>query len=139
MAAAAPGSKIIVCTDGLANVGLGALDELGTDAEVEAASELYASLGRRAAAAGVTVDIVAIGGDGCDVENIGTLAEAAGGSVEKIDPLQLTSEFGNILAEPVLATNVSVKVLLGLGRTIVLDILKYRGTEYVRGSGVKWM
>lgn len=27
-------------------------------------------------------------------------------------PLQLTNEFGNILAEPVLATNVSVKLLL---------------------------
>jgi hypothetical protein len=33
------------------------------------------------------VGVVAIGGDGCDVENLGTMADAAGGSVEKIDPL----------------------------------------------------
>jgi hypothetical protein len=122
-----PGSKVIVCTDGLANIGVGALDELTTDEESAAASTFYEGLGLRAAAAGVTVDVVAIDGDGCDVENLGTLTEATGGTVTKLDPLKLTEEFSSILAEPVLATGVAVKVLLH-------QALVFRDEEDVSGN-----
>ena len=122
-----PGSKVIVCTDGLANIGVGALDELKTDEESAAASEFYEGLGIRAAASGVTVDVVAIDGDGCDVENLGTLTEATGGTVTKLDPLKLTQEFSSILAEPVVATGVSVKVLLH-------SALAFRDEEDVDGN-----
>lgn len=122
-----PGSKIVVCTDGLANIGVGALDELATDEESAAASTFYEGLGLRAASAGVTVDIVAIDGDGCDVENLGTLTEATGGTVTKLDPLKLTEEFSSILAEPVLATDVAVKVLLH-------NALAFRDEEDVTGN-----
>jgi hypothetical protein len=122
-----PGSKVIVCTDGLANIGVGALDELTTDEESAAASTFYEGLGLRAAAAGVTVDVVAIDGDGCDVENLGTLTEATGGTVTKLDPLKLTEEFSSILAEPVLATGVAVKVLLH-------KALVFRDEEDVSGN-----
>lgn len=37
---------MVLCTDGLANVGLGALDYLQTDAERGAVEEFYESLGR---------------------------------------------------------------------------------------------
>jgi len=122
-----PGSKVIVCTDGLANIGVGALDELTTDEDSAAASTFYEGLGLRAAAAGVTVDVVAIDGDGCDVENLGTLTEATGGTVTKLDPLKLTEEFSSILAEPVLATGVTVKVLLH-------KALAFRDEEDVSGN-----
>jgi len=122
-----PGSKVIVCTDGLANIGVGALDELTTDEESAAASTFYEGLGLRAAASGVTVDVVAIDGDGCDVENLGTLTEATGGTVTKLDPLKLTQEFSSILAEPVLATGVAVKVLLH-------QALAFRDEEDVTGN-----
>ena len=122
-----PGSKVIVCTDGLANIGVGALDELTTNEQSAAASTFYEGLGLRAAAAGVTVDVVAIDGDGCDVENLGTLTEATGGTVTKLDPLKLTEEFSSILAEPVLATGVAVKVLLH-------QALAFRDEEDVTGN-----
>lgn len=40
------GSRLVLCTDGLANVGLGALDDLKNDEEREAAENFYAELGR---------------------------------------------------------------------------------------------
>ena len=39
------GSRLVLCTDGLANVGLGALDDLKSDEEREAAEQFYAQLG----------------------------------------------------------------------------------------------
>lgn len=115
MADAVAGSKIIVCTDGLANTGVGALDELRTDQESDAATQIYAKLGSQAKQNGCSIDVVAIDGDGCDVENLGVMSEAAGGTVTKLDPTNLVDEFAAILAEPVLATKVSVAIYLHEG------------------------
>ena len=40
-----PGSTVILCTDGLANVGIGAFDEIVNEAQSRKADELYESLG----------------------------------------------------------------------------------------------
>ena len=37
----APGSTVVICTDGLANVGLGAFDEAKTDEEIAKVDEFY--------------------------------------------------------------------------------------------------
>lgn len=39
------GSRLVLCTDGLANVGLGALDDLKGDEQREAAEHFYDQLG----------------------------------------------------------------------------------------------
>ena len=41
MAGQVPGSKVIICTDGLANVGVGNLDNLHTDELYSATSQFY--------------------------------------------------------------------------------------------------
>lgn len=41
----APGSTVVICTDGLANVGLGALDEAHTEADVAKVKEFYERVG----------------------------------------------------------------------------------------------
>jgi hypothetical protein len=115
MAQGVAGSKVIVCTDGLANIGVGALDELDTDAATEQATAFYAALGNEAAAQGCSIDVVALEGDGCDVENLGVMSEAAGGTVSKLDPTKLVDEFAAILAEPVLATRCTLTMHLHAG------------------------
>jgi len=115
MAQGVAGSKVIVCTDGLANIGVGALDELDTDAATEQATAFYAALGNRAQAQGCSIDVVALEGDGCDVENLGVMSEAAGGTVSKLDPTKLVDEFAAILAEPVLATRCTLTMHLHAG------------------------
>ena len=47
MASQKPGSKVIVCTDGLANVGLGQLD-VTNDEHYDKASEFYEHVGHYA-------------------------------------------------------------------------------------------
>lgn len=117
MAGRAAGSKVVVCTDGLANVGLGAIDELDSKSEADAAAitGFYSRIGEAAAAKGVSIDVIGIEGEGCDLETIGQMAEAAGGSVEKVSPLELTRNFGSVLANPIVATNVSVTLMLHKG------------------------
>jgi len=40
-----PGSMVVVCTDGLANVGLGAFDEIRNEEDLKKADEFYERLG----------------------------------------------------------------------------------------------
>ena len=54
------GSSVVICTDGLANIGLGAFDECITEADTTAAEKFYERVGQFASTAGVTINIVSI-------------------------------------------------------------------------------
>mmetsp|Transcript_57313 Transcript_57313/g.78154 ORF Transcript_57313/g.78154 Transcript_57313/m.78154 type:complete len:794 (-) Transcript_57313:139-2520(-) len=122
MAAGQTGAKIVLCTDGLANVGIGAIDEIpdGPNEARTAIEEFYTSLGHRAVEQGVIIDVISIQGDECDLENLGSLTDRTGGQVTRVDPFGLQNNFAGILLNPVLATNVKVTLLLHQG-------LEFRG------------
>lgn len=128
MASKSPGSKVVVCTDGLANIGLGTLDNLQTEEEREAASSFYDQIGALAAESGVTVSIISIEGDECRMENLGKVSDLSGGSVNMVQPLELINEFANILALPVLASHVELKVLMHNALRL-LYVSEDQGTE----------
>jgi len=111
----APGSQVVICTDGLANVGLGAFDEANTDDEIAKVDEFYERVGQFAKSKGLTVNIVSIIGDECNLDSLGKLAELTGGNVERVDPVSLTKNFANILSEPIIASNVIAKIKLHKG------------------------
>ncbi|ESO94915.1 hypothetical protein LOTGIDRAFT_239470 [Lottia gigantea] len=102
------GSKIVICTDGLANVGLGRLDE-GTSEEC---GKFYEEMAVKANDKGVSISVVSIKGAESKVVQLGKLAEITNGQVNHVDPLKLTEEFSNILADRTIATNVKSTVLL---------------------------
>jgi hypothetical protein len=111
----APGSQVVICTDGLANIGLGAFDEAKTDDEMLKCEKFYETLGQYAKLKGLTINIVSIIGDECNLDSLSMLAEMTGGNVERVDPVQLTSNFANILSQPIIASNVVTKVKLHKG------------------------
>jgi Mg-chelatase subunit ChlD len=108
IAAQRRGSTVIVCTDGLANVGVGALDVADGSAEQVAVEEWYQGVGELAKLSGTTVSVISLRGDECALEDLGRVAEATGGTVDRVDPLQLAQNFGAILAQNTIATNVQV-------------------------------
>ena len=74
-----PGSTVVVCTDGLANKGLGAFDEAKTEMDKAKNDEFYERIGQLAQQNGVTVNIVSIEGAECNIESLSKLAELTGG------------------------------------------------------------
>ena len=109
------GSTVVVCTDGLANIGLGAFDEVNTEEDMQKADAFYETVGQIAQTAGVTINIISIEGDECNIDSLSKLAEISGGSVERVDPTTLTKNFANMLSVPVIATNVEAKVKIHKG------------------------
>jgi len=111
----APGSQVIICTDGLANIGLGAFDEAKTDEQIAKIDEFYERAGELAKSKGLTINVVSIIGDECNLESLSKLAELTGGEVERVDPVSLTKCFANSLSAPIIASNVVTKIKLHKG------------------------
>ena len=105
------GSQVVLCTDGLANLGIGSLEEKKEDADGECEVEqFYAQVAAYAKSKGVTVNVISIKGEECDLETLAPIYNETGGEVQIVEPEELTKNFGNILQNPVIATNVTVKV-----------------------------
>ncbi|XP_033101854.1 circularly permutated Ras protein 1-like [Anneissia japonica] len=115
MASQRPGSKVIVCTDGMANIGLGSLLYTDTEYEYEAASVFYEEAGKYARDSGVSVSVLTMEGEDCRVIELGAVADATGGQVNIVQPNNLSEEFGSILLDPILACKVSAKLILHNG------------------------
>jgi hypothetical protein len=103
IASTKPGSKVIVCTDGLANVGVGSLDT-GTN------SDFYEQVGQFAKRKGIVVSVISIKGAETKLENLGTISELTQGAVDLVDPDNLN--FANFLKNTVIATKCVVTVVL---------------------------
>lgn len=115
LASRRPGSSVILCTDGLANVGLGSLD-VRNDAAKQKTAQWYNDQAEVAKQAGVVVNVISIAGSGeVGLQYIGSVVTATGGTVDIVNPLELTTNFTGILKNPVIATNVTLTVFLASG------------------------
>eukprot|EP01083_Nonionella_stella_P114261 337626_1 len=115
MASIRRGSQVILCTDGLANVGIGNMDE----ADAEATSTFYQNIGAWAMQHGVIVSIISITDDGCNLEALGRIVEVTNGNLRRINPLNLTEKFSGILDAEIIATSTTATMWLHPGLKFV--------------------
>jgi Mg-chelatase subunit ChlD len=88
----APGSKLCLLTDGLANTGCGSMEDLPLS-EID---PFYRKLAVDAKQCGVSVSVVAIKGSECKMEVLGMLAEESGGEVDIVDPRDVSKVWKNL-------------------------------------------
>eukprot|EP01092_Planopodium_desertum_P005534 TRINITY_DN231_c0_g1_i2.p1 TRINITY_DN231_c0_g1~~TRINITY_DN231_c0_g1_i2.p1 ORF type:complete len:749 (-),score=157.94 TRINITY_DN231_c0_g1_i2:44-2227(-) len=105
------GGTIILCTDGLSNVGVGNMDGLKTEEETAAAEGFYRKAALLAKEHGIVINVVSIEGSECKMENLGTLSELTGGNVDIVNPITLSTNFKNVLANPIVATGCSLRMI----------------------------
>ena len=105
------GSSVVIWTDGLSNVGLGAIEGKSE----ESVLEFYNKVADFAHENGVTVNIISIAGEECDLETLRIIPERTGGDVTRVEAAKLTENFANILKSPIIATNVNMKIILHKG------------------------
>jgi len=107
-----PGSTIVLATDGLANLGVGAMD---LDELMPTANQFYTDVSQLAKDRGITINVVGIKGDTLHMLNLGKLSSVTSGAVELVNPLEIRDNFASILQGHVVATNVIVKLFLHKG------------------------
>ena len=104
------GSHVILCTDGLANIGLGSLEGKESDY-----TPYYTELAEQAKLKGVTVSVISLIGSECSLENLSIVTDQSGGIVTRVDPLQLENELASISDYPILAYTTMAMVILHRG------------------------
>jgi hypothetical protein len=97
-----PGSRVMVFTDGIANIGIGLLTKVG-DKYVDR-SGFYSQVGDKAAQCGVTISVVTVADEDCSLENLGIAAERSSGSVDIVDPEEVSSAMASFLQRKTLGT-----------------------------------
>jgi len=124
IASAIKGSQVILCTDGLANIGVGSLESSNNKDQIEHDEDedeedpvlkWYEALGDYAMSKGVVVNIISITDDGCKLENLGKIVEITNGNLKRINPLNLAEKFSGIIENESVATNCQAKMLLHPG------------------------
>lgn len=110
-----PGSTVVICTDGMSNAGIGQAAYARSEADFKVIDEFYTKVGNYAKEHGVTINVIAIEGDECNLQSISNLCEMTGGQVERVNPADLTNTCNSFLAKPVIASNVVCKVKLHKG------------------------
>ena len=99
------GSKVILCTDGEANVGIGGSfsDDRFT---------FYERMANYAKEKKVMVNILSLKGDKCNLKELGKLSYATSGLVMKINPKALGTEFSKIIEEKILGSESKLVIKL---------------------------
>jgi hypothetical protein len=100
-----PGSQVIVCTDGEANMGIGSYKDTGA----------YKQIGEFAKEKGVTVHIVTFKGTECNIDAISVVSGMTNGEIERVDTNDIGDNFKDFLSRAVLATKVLLRVKLHQG------------------------
>jgi len=109
MASNVENCEIILCTDGLSNVGIGSLD---TDSNLtkEEQEAFYNDIGELAKSQRTTISVIGIKGENsnCALSIIGKCGDITAGIVNMNHPLELLTQIVKISQRPVVATKVSV-------------------------------
>ena len=122
MASNFPAAEIILCTDGISNVGVGNLEQGSTDKTFyttvsDPLGPLYARLvsdhclvqmGEHAQVSHTAISILGIEGASCAMEVLSSCAAITSGTVNIIHPLEMVRQIRTISQNPVVATEVEV-------------------------------
>jgi hypothetical protein len=100
-------SEVIVCTDGMPNVGVGSLDEGNAEGRA-----FYSRIAEIAQSNSTVVNVIAIEGCDCSLDDFKSCAEATSGELNTLHPLELVRQLRKISQNPTVATDVEVRLLL---------------------------
>lgn len=116
---ATAGSKILLCTDGLANIGLGSMEDLNKTNDENLEKEIfikltqfYTDIAEFAKSNGIIINILTFEGEESKIAILSVLCDLTGGEIIRVKPSQILSEFANLLESDIVATGVKITVQL---------------------------
>ncbi|XP_070849665.1 circularly permutated Ras protein 1 [Chaetodon trifascialis] len=114
MASRYPGSKVILCTDGRANIGLGTIEQTPCLSS-SLTPYFYRQLAQQAVASGVIISVMTFEGTDCCLADVGRLADTTGGRVNMVSIGTVAAEIQLASMDNVLATGATATLLAPQG------------------------
>ncbi|TNM93696.1 hypothetical protein fugu_001872 [Takifugu bimaculatus] len=127
-----PGSKVILCTDGRANIGLGKMEDTpSVSSSID--PYFYKRVAQQAVDSGVIISVMTFEGTDCSLADIGRLADSTGGRVNIVSVNTVATEIQLASMDNVLATNVTATLLAAKG--VYFPYERERNHKLVREIG----
>ncbi|XP_061565884.1 circularly permutated Ras protein 1 [Cololabis saira] len=114
MASRYPGSKVVLCTDGQANIGLGDIETVSQSSS-PLTPNFYQKLALQAVEKGVITSVMTFKGTDCCLADIGRLADVTGGRVNIVSIGNVATQVQSLSEDNVLATGVTATLLASDG------------------------
>ncbi|KAG2378191.1 hypothetical protein C9374_008334 [Naegleria lovaniensis] len=113
-------SKVIVCTDGVANIGIGGESEEGSNRKnsIVQQKQYYDKISNLATEYGVNISVFGIEGADCNMSMLGKIADQTNGTTMLVKPIELRRQMRQIIDNPVIATNVKINLILSAPLTL---------------------
>eukprot|EP00007_Cunea_sp_BSH-02190019_P003951 CAMPEP_0174243232 /NCGR_PEP_ID=MMETSP0417-20130205/30934_1 /TAXON_ID=242541 /ORGANISM="Mayorella sp, Strain BSH-02190019" /LENGTH=877 /DNA_ID=CAMNT_0015322717 /DNA_START=37 /DNA_END=2670 /DNA_ORIENTATION=+ len=109
LATRTPGGDVILCTDGVANIGVGAMEDAALMSD---ARQFYRKLGEQAKAGECVVSIMGLEGTDIALDTLKQCATLSGGVINIVKQLELVREIRKTDQNPTVATDVSLTIRL---------------------------
>lgn len=109
---AALGSRIILCTDGITNLGLGSIPDVSNANDIKKAKEYFGKLGTMAKEKGIVVSLITFQDEESKIEVLIEMIEKTGGEIIRVNPKQIIEDFSNLLSNEIVATHVTLQIKL---------------------------
>lgn len=100
------GSRVVICTDGCANIGVGAVQK-------NEAVPFYTELAQKALESGCSISVITTEGEDCAMDNLGSTADITRGRVEIVDPADLSLKVQQLLSQRTVAIAAECRLITG--------------------------
>ncbi|XP_039677508.1 circularly permutated Ras protein 1 isoform X1 [Perca fluviatilis] len=111
MASRYPGSKVILCTDGRANIGLGEMEQIPSLSPSPLTPYFYRQLALQAVESGIIISVMTFEGTDCRLADVGRLADTTGGRINIVSIGTVATEIQSASMDNILATGVTATLL----------------------------
>ena len=113
------GSRIFLCTDGLANVGVGSISE----SKKEEAKLFYEKIGEEAEKKGISINLITFKDEHSEIEVLMKMVEKSGGEITRVTPENIVEQFSGLVESNIIGVDTNLEVILP-------NILKFRNENY---------
>ena len=105
------GSRIFLCTDGLANDGIGKINE-DDEKDIEKTKEFYENIGNEALEKGISINLITFKDQHSGIEILMKMVEKSGGEIMRVTPEQIVEDFSDMLQSNTIGMNTTLEIKL---------------------------
>ena len=106
------GSRIFLCTDGLANEGIGKIEDKKDEKEIEKTKEFYENIGNEALEKGISINLITFKDQHSGIEILMKMVEKSGGEIMRVTPEQIVEDFSEMLQSNTIGMNTTLEIKL---------------------------
>ena len=111
------GSRIFLCTDGLANEGVGSIGH-----NKEKAKLFYEKIGEEAEKKGISINLITFKDEHSEIEILMKMVEKSGGEITRVTPENIIGQFSDLVESNIIGVDTNLEVILP-------NILKFRNEK----------